>query len=454
MYPRNVSFKKVVGAGNASFENGVSVENDCMKKISYAAISSLFLSTILLLSGCVKDTFQRTYSYTYYKPVYKTTAEVRSNIKSNAPKNIQNPGKIYIRGQFIFLNEVDQGIHVIDNADPSQPKNIAFIDIPGNMDLAVKGNTLYADLYTDLVAIDITDPHHVALKKVIEGVFPDRYYGIVFTADTSEVIASWEKRDTTVTENGRIGLEKNGGIIAYAPGTAQNLFSSSSSSAAASSPYGMGGSMARFALVNNSLYTVGNSDLNVFNISNPVDPVYITNKNIGWSIETVYPFQNNLFIGSTTGIFIYDITNPSDPKQLAQFSHFTSCDPVIADGQNAYATLRTGNRCNGSVNELDVIDISNLSNPVLKKTYDLDNPFGLSKDGDLLFVCDGSNGLKIYNASNPLFLLHIKTFDGIDTYDVIANNGIALVVAKDGLYQYNYSSVNNIYLLSKINIEN
>ena len=101
--------------------------------------------------------------------------------------------------------------------------------------------------------------------------------------------------------------------------------------------------MARFALVNNSLYTVGNSDLNVFNISNPVDPVYITNKNIGWSIETVYPFQNNLFIGSATGIFIYDITNPSDPKQLGQFSHFTSCDPVIADGQNAYATLRTGN---------------------------------------------------------------------------------------------------------------
>ena len=92
------------------------------------------------------------------------------------------------------------------------------------MDLAVKGNTLYADLYTDLVAIDITDPHHVALKKVIEGVFPDRYYGIVFTADTSEVIASWEKRDTTVTENGRIGLEKNRGIIAYAPGQLKICF--------------------------------------------------------------------------------------------------------------------------------------------------------------------------------------------------------------------------------------
>jgi hypothetical protein len=429
-----------------------------MKKIFYVTASGLFLTTILLLSGCVKDTFQKTYSYTYYKPVYKTTDEVRSNIKSNAPKNIENPGKIYIRGQFIFLNEIDQGIHVIDNSNPSQPKNIAFIDIPGNMDLAVKGNTLYADLYTDLVAIDITDPHHVALKKVVEGVFPDRYWGGYFSADSSRVIASWEKRDTTVTEKGRVSLVQNTGILVYAPGvqysSSRSSSSPSSSSAAASSPYGVGGSMARFALVNNSLYTVGVSDLTVFNISNPVDPIFITNTTIGWSIETVYPFQNKLFIGSATGIFIYDITDPSDPKQLGQFSHFTSCDPVISDGQNAYATLRTGNRCNGNVNELDVIDINNLSNPVLKKTYSLSNPFGLSKDGNLLFICDGSNGLKVYNASDPSSLQLIKTFDGIDTYDVIAYNGIALVVAKNGLYQYNYSSANNIYLLSKIDIEN
>lgn len=427
-----------------------------MKKIVYAVAGSLFMTTIFLLSGCVKDTFQRTYSYSYYKPVYKTTQEVRGNIKSNPPKNIQNPGKIYIRGQFIFLNDIDQGIHVIDNSNPSQPKNIAFIDIPGNMDLAVKGNTLYADLYTDLVAIDISDPHHVALKKVVEGVFPDRYYSGYFIPDSSKVISSWEKRDTTVTEKGRIGMDKNTGILlVYAPGVALQYASASPTSAAgASSPYGMGGSMARFALANNSLYTVGSSDLTVFNIANTADPIFITSKNIGWNIETIYPFKNNLFIGSTTGIFIYDITNPSNPKQLGQFSHFTSCDPVISDGQNAYATLRTGNSCNGFVNELDVIDIDDLSSPVLKKTYSMTNPYGLAKDGDLLFVCDGTSGLKIYNASDPLSLQLIKTVTDIETYDVIAYNGIALVVSHGGLYQYNYSLPGNIYLQSKINVEN
>ncbi|HKB45181.1 MAG TPA: hypothetical protein VKC90_12355 [Chitinophagaceae bacterium] len=425
-----------------------------MKKSFYfPGIASFIVATIFCLQGCLKDTYQKTYTYTYYKPVYKTTDEVRANIKSSEPADIKQAGKIYIRGQYIFLNDVDKGIHIIDNSNPAQPKNIGFINIPGNMDLAVKGNTLYADLYTALIAIDITDPHHIVLKKVIESVFPHRYYNGYFTPDSTKVIASWEKRDTTVTEKGRLGMEKNAGLLIYTAADVNPRFFSPFASSS-SSPYGAGGSMARFTLINNTLYTVGSSDLNVFNISNLSDPAYITNKNIGWNIETIYPFQNKLFIGSTTGMFIYDVSNPSNPKQEGQFSHFTSCDPVIADGQYAYATLRTGNRCNGFVNELDVIDINNLSNPVLKKSYNMTNPHGLSKDGNILFVCDGNDGLKIYNAANATNLQLIKTFAGIDTYDVIAYSGIAIVVAKDGLYQYDYSDINNINLLSKITIEN
>lgn len=114
--------------------------------------------TLAFFAGCLKDSVTRTYTYKLFRPVYKTTAEVRANIKSNASVAVQQPGKLFIKGDYIFLNELDKGIHIIDNSNPAQPKNVAFIDIPGNLDLAVKGNTLYADLYTDLVAIDITDP--------------------------------------------------------------------------------------------------------------------------------------------------------------------------------------------------------------------------------------------------------------------------------------------------------
>ena len=77
-----------------------------------------------------------------------------------------------------------------------------------------------------------------------------------------------------------------------------------------------------------------------------------------------------------------------------------SCDPVIADEKYAYVTLRTGTTCNGVNNRLEILDIANINSPSLVKTYEMTNPHGLSKDGNLLFVCDGANGLKVYNASD------------------------------------------------------
>jgi hypothetical protein len=420
-----------------------------MKKfLSSSAFASLMITCSFILSGCLKDSYQKTYSYTYYKPIYKTTDEVRANIRSNPSQPIQKAGKIYTQGSYIFLNEVDRGVHVIDNSDPTNPKNIAFIDIPGNMDIAVKGNTLYADLYTDLVAIDISNPASIVLKKVVENVFPNRRYSGYFLLDSTRIISSWEKRDTTITEKSELDNWLRSGTV-FMSYAATNDKAGQSVSV---SPVGTGGSMARFTIVKDRLYTVSESDLTVFNISNTTNPGMVTTKNIGWNIETIYPFLNKLFIGSATGMFVYNISNPDQPQQSGQFSHVRSCDPVIADGTYAYVTLRSGTRCMGTTNELDVLSMNVMMDPSLMKTYPLTNPFGLSKDGNLLFVCDGSDGLKLYNAANVTDLKLIKTISGMETYDVITNNGNALVVAKDGLYQYDYSNLSSIQLLSKINI--
>src|SRR5215217_6966522 len=98
---------------------------------SFSKITSLLI-VIFLVSGCVKDNCTQT--YTYFMAVYKTSDEVRANIKSNQPKEIEKPGKLFIKGDYIFLNEIDKGIHIINNSNPASPKNVAFIDIPGNMD--------------------------------------------------------------------------------------------------------------------------------------------------------------------------------------------------------------------------------------------------------------------------------------------------------------------------------
>lgn len=422
-----------------------------MKKFPTIRLFAILFALLpVSFSACIKDKCTRQYTYTYYKPVYKTKAEVRANIKSNAPQEVKNTGKLYISGNYIFLNEVDKGIHIIDNANPSSPRNIAFIDIPGNLELAVKGNILYTDMYTDLVALDISNPSNVMVKKIIDGVFPERQYGNGFLGDNRNVIIDWKRVDTTVTEScgSPSWFSSRGGDFLMVPAN------SGSSKASTSSPVGMGGSMARFTIANDYLYAVDHHTLKYVSLSNAANPVISGEMFAGFDIETIYPFKNKLFIGSMGGMYIYDISNPGSPLSEGNFVHARACDPVIADDNYAYVTLRAGTTCGPTSNELQVINVQNLQSPTLVKTYPMTGPHGLSRDNDLLFICDGTDGLKVYNSSDVQNLQLIKTISGIETNDVITYNHLAIVVAKDGLYQYDYSDSSNIHLLSKITVHN
>lgn len=420
------------------------------KKLTIELLSFLLIVSLLGLTACMKDNCRQTHTYTYYTAVYETKEVVKTNIKNNAAREVDNPGKIYTIGRYIFLNETDKGVHVIDNSDPSHPNRISFIDIPGNIDIAVKGNTLYADMYADLVAIDITDPINVKLTKTIEGIFPERNWGngFVWANNNNQVITDWIRHDTTVVENCEsMGAKFNGRADVFFSGAAQN-----NSAGAAASPIGTGGSMARFTIVNDYMYAVDHHTLRYISLKNERDPVNAGEMFAGYDIETIYPFKDKLFLGSMGGMFIYDISNPVNPVQQSTFVHARACDPVIADDDYAYVTLRAGTNCGPTENELQIIDIKNLQSPSLAKKYPMTGPYGLGKDGKLLFICDGKDGLKVYDASDVNNLKLVKTIGGIDTYDVIALNKIALVVAKDGLYQYDYSNASDIELLSKITI--
>jgi hypothetical protein len=243
-----------------------------------------------------------------------------------------------------------------------------------------------------------------------------------------------------------VELAQNNGVFMLSSDVGSNK------SFAGGSPTGIAGSMARFALMNNYLYTVGQSELKVIDIATAANPVVTNTVNLNWGIETIYPFKGKLFIGSNTGMYIFNTANPAMPVQMSTFSHARVCDPVIADDKYAYITLRDGTQCQGFINELDIVDISNLAAPILIKKFAMTNPHGLSKDKELLFICDGRDGLKIYDASDVTNLLLKKQINNFETYDVIAYNGVAIVVAKDGLYQFSYSDVNNIKQLSKISI--
>jgi hypothetical protein len=324
-----------------------------MKRIFYSAtavLSSLFL--LFALPGCLKDNYRQTYQI--HIPVYKTLTEVRADMKGGPAQPLQNTGKLNVYGHYIFLNEINEGIHIIDNSNPSAPRNIAFIDIPNNMDLAVKGSYLYADSYSDIVVFDISQPTNVRAVSFLNNVITEknRYWTPNQTnPDSLKVVVDYMVKDTTVSVDQYRQWSRCSNCM-YASADSRSSFSLSASQV------GVGGSMSRFTIVNDFLYAVSSSQLYAINIANGTNPTLASSRNMGWNIETIYPFKDRLFIGSRNGMFIYNVSNPAAPVQMSAFTHATSCDPVIADDNYAYVTLRNGTTCNSTINQLEILDVN------------------------------------------------------------------------------------------------
>ena len=394
-----------------------------------------------------------------FTQVTRSLMELRTQVKSETSRSLDKPGKMYIKGNYLFVNEIKKGIHIIDNSNTSNPKFVAFLNIPGNGDIAVRDNILYADSYSDLVALNIADPLKAVEVGRVKNVFKNGQFdggswslnestGAINDSDVSYVT---ETITTNCEDNVSPGQWWWGGVMAFADRAFLSTGSSASPQSSGGSS-GQSGSMARFALHSKFLYTVGQTDLHLFDVSSPSTPKDFATVNLGWGIETIFPYQNKLFIGSNTGMHIYDNSDPAAPKKLSVFQHGRACDPVVVNENIAYVTIRTGNFCQGTQNQLDLVDISEPSSPQLIKSYQMQNPHGLSIDFPNLYLCEGAFGLKVYDVNDKFavdkhLLAHFKN---LDAYDVISLGKTLLLIGKDGFYQYDATNPLDLKLLSKI----
>lgn len=415
-----------------------------------------FLLLAFLFSDC-KDKY--TEEYLSLEPVYLGYKEFRESVKFVSQQDLVKPGKIYVIGNYLFINEQMKGIHIYNNINPSSPQYISFINIPGNVDIVVKNNVMYADSYIDLVAIDITNP--VQAKEVgrIKSIFPYSVppydkpgYRVGQVDDTKGVVVSWNIK--------RVRKEINTVDYPIYPAYfGSNLMTkmdaASGNSTAGSSAAGIGGSMARFGLTGNSLVAVDNHTFYNINLTDANNPKLESQTPINWGIETMFLYGKNMFLGTSNGMLVYDLSDLNKPVYLSTFWHVTGCDPVVVQNNRAYVTIRGGNACGSTVNRLDVLDVSNILKPALIRSYGMENPYGLGIDGDLLFVCDGSAGLKVYNAADPYLIAEhqLAKFPNINTYDVIPLGTSLLMIGSDGFYQYDYSDVTNIKQISAIKVK-
>lgn len=415
-----------------------------------------------VLTGCRDKTIEKI-TYTANVPIYMSFEDAQATIISQSPQTLENPGKIYYYQNYIFINERFKGIHVINNTNPFFPEKVAFINIPANIDMAVKGNVLYADCYTDLVSIDISDIQNVRVldrdPAVFEAILPstNNDYPMVLVDPNQGIVIGWEEKEITETRDvdsePRYYVDNCMDCEVMMDDGGSSDFSVASSGNGAEATAGIGGSMARFTLLGNYLYAVHGSKLRAFDLAELTDPIQTSTIELSREVETLFPAKKDkLFIGTTTGMLVYDVSNPGTPQYLSQFEHMRNCDPVAVEGDYAYVTLRTGNECGGSQNQLDVINITDIAQPYWEASYQFVNPHGLGVRDGILFICDGDAGLKVYNTSDVMNIdkHQLAHFQDLQSTDVIPLKDVLLMIGSDGFYQYNYADVEDIQLMSSI----
>lgn len=167
---------------------------------------------IILFSSCVRDNQQNSNNRTdteAFVPIYASLLANTDTISLEGVRSTVRAGKIYAYSNYIFQNEENEGIHIVDNSDTDRPKKIAFLRIPFNTEIAVKGDYVYANNNSSLMVIDMQDPLHPAIVRTVKDVFPARYQeypperGAFVCPDSSKgKIVYWELR-TVKTANCR-----------------------------------------------------------------------------------------------------------------------------------------------------------------------------------------------------------------------------------------------------------
>ena len=416
--------------------------------------SLLLVITLLALSSCSDRQLQ---TFTANVPIYLSYEDLRSSFETGVGREMKKPGKICFMEPYMYINEYKEGIHVVDLSDPGTPQALAFISIPGNVDMAIRNNVLYADSYIDLLMIDITNPSQPTLiqrnEKLFEYVIPpyDYDYPLAEIDQEKGVITGYDIKEITQEIHHRPYPWP-----IYWEYSMDAMSSSSIHPKAGGNSYGVGGSMARFLTYDHYLYALESTyKLKSIDISESNQPVVKNEQYLWGDVETLFISDGYMFVGTSGGMHILSLEEPSVPILLSTYQHITACDPVVVAGDYAYVTLRSGNWCGGGQNLLEVIDIKDKYSPKRLTSTAMTEPYGLGIDNGILFICEGEHGLKVYDANNPYEISShlLWEFTDIHAYDVIPLSSFLFTIGEKGFYIYDYSDLSDITLLGSLPVE-
>lgn len=162
-----------------------------MKKYTFLLILATFVSCDLVDK-------REDFTAEGLRPIY---SQDWKDVNLEPARQIGQPGKIYYHQGWLFVNELHKGIHLIDNTDPQNPIPKAFISIPGNVDIAAKGDVIFADNYSDMLSIRIPTNDQLEILSRISNLYPTaidnyppEYSGYFECVDvTKGIVIGWEE---------------------------------------------------------------------------------------------------------------------------------------------------------------------------------------------------------------------------------------------------------------------
>lgn len=400
-----------------------------MKK-SYRLLSIVFVFSFIsaiFLSGC-RTTCEQTRVYIKLIPIYESLNDIRSSFLVKEPVALEKPGKIYVLNDLLFIVDKGKGFHIVDNTNINAPKFLKFVQMHACSDITSLNGNLYVSQGPDIVTLNITDINNITVQnRLIKVAFEDQIKADSFVVDQieKEVVEVIQDADCGSSSWG-FGMREELDFMASENGTSST---------------GLTGSMARLNVVEDYLYLVDNNSILTFSLSNPNKPVFNVKQSFGAGIETIYNQGDYLFIGTTTGMLIFEHNN-GNPKFVSNFNHARGCDPVVVKDNLAYVTLRGNDRCGAAPSELNILDITNIKNPVLVENYSMNDPHGLGIRNGVLAICDGASGLRLFDVTktNSLLQNEFATETGMKTYDVIMLDNHIILSSDEGIFQYDISN--------------
>lgn len=212
------------------------------------------------------------------------------------------------------------------------------------------------------------------------------------------------------------------------------------------------GSTAKFLIYEHTIYVISNSsdwesELQVVDISGG-NASLIGTIPLNRFLETLFIYNETLFIGTSSGVIFFDISTPQSPIELSTYEHLTACDPVVARDNFAYSTLRSGTGCGGDINSLDIIDITNIRYPQIRESISMENPRGLVIKDDFLLVSEGSYGMSVFDISDPSKAEFITKHNNIIANDIIRDGDFLIAHNESGFTQFSIDTLANLSIIS------